>query len=92
MGSKDRTFTSFCNRFAQNDSFPLTCKQNISGRILPAIAAERFVQTSYLMVECVEWSHEYMTTGNKPSHIDDAVNSVISSFLVVKEFENEPSP
>ncbi|WP_418674195.1 hypothetical protein [Akkermansia sp.] len=32
------------------------------------------------MVECIEWSHEYMTAGNKPSYIDDAVNSVISSF------------
>ncbi|PNC58205.1 hypothetical protein CXU13_12105 [Akkermansia muciniphila] len=24
------------------------------------------------MVECMEWSHEYMTADNKPSHIDDA--------------------
>lgn len=71
MGSEDGTFTSFRNGVSQNDSLPSVREQNISGRVLPAMAAERFIQPPHLMVECIEWSHGYMPAGNKPSHIDD---------------------
>lgn len=33
------------------------------------------------MVECVSWSHEYMTAGNKPSYIDDAQAKNISIMI-----------
>ena len=81
MGSKDRSFTSFRNGFSQNDSFPSVREQNISGRVLPAIAAEFFIQPPHLMAECIEWSHGNMTAGNKPSHIDDAGMENISIMI-----------
>ncbi|MFG6361169.1 MAG: hypothetical protein K1W09_01955 [Akkermansia muciniphila] len=81
MGSEDRTFTSFCNRFTQNDSFPSIREQNIPSRVPPAIPAEFFIQLPHLMVECIEWSHEYMAADNKPSYIDDAWMENISIMI-----------
>jgi hypothetical protein len=81
MGSKDRSFTAFRNGLSQNDSFPSIREQNIPGRVLPAIAAEFFIQPPHRMAECIEWSHGNMTAGNKPSHIDDVKGIDFSNMI-----------